>query len=216
MCSAVERPGSKIDWPTRDRSFARIVPWSSGRVRRLWRVVSGSCGAIIGDLDCSKQMPAYLQFTKAAQLLRNIPDAMGTNSSSHMASTQPPTYSTPRRSQRIWLTMPIHVSFEISDRLRRAEETSTLLVNAHGALILLSTEVTVGQRLTLANIRTAQKRECRQVMIGFRTSNMNEVGVELLEPFDGFWRALNPPRDWAQFREAWKQNVVTCGAKLQG
>ena len=89
-------------------------------------------------------------------------------------------------------------------------------MNAHGALILLSTEVTVGQRLTLADIRTAQKRECREVMIGFRTSNMNEVGVELLEPFDGFWPALNPPRDWAQFREAWKQNVVTCGAKLQG
>jgi hypothetical protein len=40
--------------------------------------------------------------------------------------------------------------------------------------------------------------------------------VELLRPFDGFWRALNPPRDWAQFREAWKQKVVTCGAKLPG
>lgn len=53
-------------------------------------------------------------------------------------------------------------------------------------------------------------------MIGRRTSNMNEVGAELLEPFDGFWRALNPPRDWAQFREARKQNVVTCGAKLKG
>jgi hypothetical protein len=139
---------------------------------------------------------------------------MGTNSSSHMAGTQPPTYSTPRRSQRIWLTMPIHVWSEVS--LRRAEETSTLLVNAHGALILLSTEVTVGQRLTLADIPTAQKRECREVMIGFLTSNMNQVGVGLFEPFDGFCRALNPPRAWAQFREAWKQNVVTCGAKLPG
>ena len=58
-------------------------------------------------------MHAYLQFTKAAQLFRNMPDTMGTNSSSHVASTQPPTYSTPRRSQRIWLAMPIHVSFEV-------------------------------------------------------------------------------------------------------
>jgi hypothetical protein len=55
----------------------------------------------------------------------------------------------------------------------------------------------------------------RVVMIGCRTSDMNEVGAELLEPFDGFWRALNPPRDRAQFREARKQNV-TCGAKLKG
>ena len=111
---------------------------------------------------------------------------MGRNSSSNMASTRPPTYSTPRPSQRIWLTMPIHVLFEVSDRLQRAGETSTLVVNAHGALILLTTEVTVGQRLTLADIRTEQKRECRVVMIGFRTSNVNEVGVELREPFDGF------------------------------
>jgi hypothetical protein len=95
-------------------------------------------------------MHAYLQCTKAAQLLRNMPDTMGTNSSSHMASTQPPRYSTPRRSQRIWLTMAIHVSFEVSNR-RRAEETSTLLVNAHGALILLNTEVTTEQRLTPAD-----------------------------------------------------------------
>jgi hypothetical protein len=81
------------------------------------------------------------------------------------------------------------------DRLRRPEETSTLLVKAHGALLLLSTEVTTEQRLTPADIGTEQKRECREVMIGFRTSNMNEVGVELLDPFDGFWQALNPPRD---------------------
>jgi hypothetical protein len=25
---------------------------------------------------------------------------------------------------------------------------------------------------------------------------MNEVAAELLEPFDGFWLALNPSRDW--------------------
>jgi hypothetical protein len=68
-------------------------------------------------------------------------------------------------------------------------------------------------RRSLADIRTEQKRECRVVMIGRRTSNVNEVGVELLDPFDGFWRALNPPRDWAQFREAQKQSVVTRGTK---
>jgi hypothetical protein len=120
MCRAVERPGAKIDWPTRDRSFARIVPWSSGRVRRLWRVVSGSCGAIIGDLDCSKQMHAYLQFTKAAQLLRNIPDTMGTNSSSHMASTQPPRYSTPRRIRQELGAVPRSVEAKM---LLRAEQS---------------------------------------------------------------------------------------------
>jgi len=112
--------------------------------------------------------------------------------------------------------MPIGALLVVSDRLQWAEETSPLVVNAHGALILLSTEVTVGQHLTLADVRTEQKRECRAVMIGCRTSDRNAVRAELLEPFEGFWRALNPPRDWAQFREAWKQNVVAGGAKLQG
>ena len=82
--------------------------------------------------------------------------------------------------------MPIGALLVVSDRLQWAEETSPLVVNAHGALILLSTEVTVGQHLTLADVRTEQKRACRAVMIGCRTSDRNAVRAELLEPFDGF------------------------------
>lgn len=52
--------------------------------------------------------------------------------------------------------MPKRGLLVVSDRPQWAEETSTLVVNAHGALILLSLEVTVGQHLTLADVRTEQ------------------------------------------------------------
>jgi hypothetical protein len=132
-----------------------------------------------------------------------------------MVSTQPAAYSVTRRSQRIWLTMPIRVSLNVADWLQWTEETSALVVNAHGALVLLSKEVQVGQSLTLSDVRTDQRRKCRVVMIGVRTANMNEVGVELLEPFNDFWRALDPPKGLAQFRETGEGSVVAGGTKLK-
>jgi len=59
-------------------------------------------------------------------------------------------------------------------------------------------------------------RKCRMVMIGARTANMNEVGVELLEPFNDFWRTHDPPKGSAQFREAGNGWVVeVTGTKLK-
>ena len=52
-------------------------------------------------------------------------------------------------------------------------------------------------------------------MIGARTAKMNEVGVELLEPLSGFWKALDPPKDWAQLRELDKGSLVIAGTKLK-
>jgi hypothetical protein len=82
------------------------------------------------------------------------------------------------------------------------EETSTLVVNAHGALILLNHEVAVGQTLTISDLRNGSERKCRVVMLGAKTSGMNEVGIELLQP--DFWRVPNAPSDWAQFANSGK------------
>lgn len=119
----------------------------------------------------------------------------------------PPVYTTPRRSRRIWLTMPIRVSCWLMERLAWTEETSTLVVNAHGALILLSHEVAVGQVLRIGRLRSDMERKCRVVMIGVKASGMYEVGIELLEPSNDFWRVDNPPSDWAQFATPGKVSV---------
>ena len=132
-----------------------------------------------------------------------------------MATTPPLTYITTRRSRRIWHTMPIRVSQVISGTLQWTEETSTLVVNAHGALILLQHEVTVGQALTISDMSTGIERKCRVVMSGSRTSGMTEVGVELLEPFNDFWRVIDPPRDWAEFRDAGSKSALVAGEKIK-
>ena len=48
--------------------------------------------------------------------------------------------------------MPIRVTFSIADELQWTEETSTLIVNTHGGLMLLSKEVQVGHDLALSDV----------------------------------------------------------------
>lgn len=115
-------------------------------------------------------------------------------------NSQPTTFAIPRRSRRIWFTMPIRISLFVDEQLQWEEETSTLVVNAHGALILLNHEVAAGQVLSIADLGSAEQRKCRVVMLGARTSGMTEVGIELLEPVAHFWRVSNPPPDWAPYQ----------------
>ena len=95
--------------------------------------------------------------------------------------------------------MPIRISLFVDEQLQWEEETSTLVVNAHGALILLNHVVSTGHVLTIGDLGSAEQRKCRVVMLGARTSGMSEVGIEFLEPFANFWRVRTPPPDWAAF-----------------
>lgn len=105
--------------------------------------------------------------------------------------------SSVRRSQRVPLKIAIVVSGECRFRVPFYQETRTLLANAHGALILLRTTVTVGQFLTLKNIRTQQERGCRVVSVLSKASAPAEVGVEFLRPCPRFWNLSSPPPDWS-------------------
>jgi len=59
-----------------------------------------------------------------------------------------------RRSQRVLMTIPVRVSGKTGAGSPFEEETHTRAISAHGALILMSTPVYRGQRLTLSNIQT--------------------------------------------------------------
>ena len=124
-----------------------------------------------------------------------------------------PQYSIPRRSRRVWFTMAIRISSAASGNSLWIEESSTLVVNAHGALILLCREVAVGQVLKISDLKIGAERKCRVVMVGARCAGAAEVGIELLEPFADFWRAPNPPQDWAQFRVAANHELSATGIK---
>src|SRR6202045_805606 len=65
-----------------------------------------------------------------------------------------------RRSQRVLMTIPVRVSGQMGVGLPFEEETQTKAISAHGALILISTQVYRGQRLTLSNVQTNAALEC--------------------------------------------------------
>jgi hypothetical protein len=76
------------------------------------------------------------------------------------------------------------------------EETQTRAISAHGALILVSTQVYRGQRLTLSNVQTKAALECVVAHIEKYQSSQPQVGVEFMLPNPIFWHVAFPPKDW--------------------
>lgn len=101
-----------------------------------------------------------------------------------------------RRSQRILLTVPIVISGTLSNSAPFSERASTLIVNAHGALIQLRERVLVGQQLRMRNSTTNEEIVCTVVDINPGNASMSEVGVEFSVPCPHFWRVSFPPTDW--------------------
>src|SRR5216683_7949360 len=101
-----------------------------------------------------------------------------------------------RRSQRVLMTIPVRVSGQISVGLPFAEETHTRAISAHGALILVSTQVHRGQRLTLSNVQTKAALECVVAHIDRHHREHPQVGVEFMLPNPMFWHVAFPPKDW--------------------
>src|SRR5260370_58892 len=101
-----------------------------------------------------------------------------------------------RRSQRVLMTIPVRVSGQSGPGLPFEEDTHTRAISAHGALLLVSTQVYRGQRLTLSNVQTKAALECVVAHIDRRQSNQPQVGVEFVLPNPMFWHVAFPPKDW--------------------
>jgi hypothetical protein len=101
-----------------------------------------------------------------------------------------------RRSQRILLSLRVGVSGKRTNGRTFNEETSTLVVNAHGCLILLKEPVDAGQDLTLTHSRTAEAVSCTVKSVGASSSGGVEVGIEFNGANPKFWRVSFPPEDW--------------------
>jgi len=101
-----------------------------------------------------------------------------------------------RRSMRVLLSVPIQVSGKTSAGKDFQEETRTLVVNAHGALISLAAPVSPDQKITVANNATHQTMECRVVYLGNAQGGKTQMGVEFVKPSRVFWQIDFPPDDW--------------------
>jgi PilZ domain len=101
-----------------------------------------------------------------------------------------------RRSKRVVLRLPIQVRWTPPGDIAITEETTTLVVNAHGALISLAMKVKPGTRIFVRNRAVADDKECRVVRIQEKHAGKSEVGVEFLRPDAKFWGLEFPPDDW--------------------
>src|SRR6267154_932802 len=99
-----------------------------------------------------------------------------------------------RRSQRVLMTIPVRVSGQNVLGSPFEEETHTRAISAHGALILVSTRVYRGQRLTLSNVQAKAALECVVAHIDRHQSDHPQVGVEFMLPNPMFWHVAFPPK----------------------
>ena len=114
-----------------------------------------------------------------------------------------------RRSQRVLMTIPVRVSGQNGVGLPFEEETHTRAISAHGGLILLSTQVNRGQRLTLLNVQTKAALECVVAHIDRHQGGHPQVGVEFLLPNPVFWHVAFPPKDWTPRHPDAKSHLKT-------
>ena len=101
-----------------------------------------------------------------------------------------------RRSQRVLMQIGVQVSGNDAQGKYFREDTDTLAINAHGALILLTARITTGSMLKLRHNSTKDEQECHVVFLGPVRGEKAEIGLEFAAPRPQFWRVTFPPEDW--------------------
>jgi len=71
-----------------------------------------------------------------------------------------------------------------------------MVVNAHGALIMLAAKVSQGQALELKSPSHPETQSCKVVYIGPTVQGQTQVGVEFTKPAPHFWHVAFPPENW--------------------
>lgn len=106
-------------------------------------------------------------------------------------------YDSPeRRSQRVMLKAPVVILTRGAENKTMFEETRTVTVNIHGAMIVSRLKFEAGQIIRLHNSGTGKEAPCRVVYVSPRQAENREVGIEFIEPRPQFWRISFPPADW--------------------
>jgi hypothetical protein len=101
-----------------------------------------------------------------------------------------------RRSQRLFLQVRVVVEWKLASKSPSSEETHTIVVNAHGALVEMGVSLDQGQVVTLLNVRTSEKAECAVKLVTRAEPKKFNTALEFTNPNPGFWRISFPPDDW--------------------
>jgi hypothetical protein len=102
-----------------------------------------------------------------------------------------------RRSTRIDYEVPVVLSGRDAAGQTFREETTTLIVNFHGAKVRTSRQVLVGMMVTVENVRSGQggKAVCVQVHEVEPGAMTHAIALQLVHP-GNIWGVENPPADW--------------------
>jgi hypothetical protein len=111
-----------------------------------------------------------------------------------------------RRSQRLFLQVRVLIEGQIASKPNFAEESHTVVVNAHGALVEMSVPPDQGRTVTLKNVQTNEKQESKVILVTAGESGKFNVALEFTGPNPGFWNVTFPPDNWSIRHPDGKQN----------
>ena len=94
---------------------------------------------------------------------------------------------TPRRSGRVFHKMRVRAQGRGHDGRKFNESCETVVVNAHGGLLVLKHEIDNDEILVLTNPLTQEEQECRVVYQGDLNDRGQRIGIEFLTPAPRFW-----------------------------
>jgi len=94
----------------------------------------------------------------------------------------------PRSTTRISLHVPVLVYGWSKNDGSFHEETSTILINASGALVPLTAKVALGDTVFLVNQSTQREQECRVAYLGSDAKGKQRAGIAFVQPVPNFWR----------------------------
>jgi hypothetical protein len=101
-----------------------------------------------------------------------------------------------RRSARVLLDVPLVIWGESPDQQAFREETFTVTVSAHGALVMLAAKVSLGQRVVLRKLTDTAEIRGKIAFRGMPYAGLRQVGIELDRPSPEFWPVHQAPQDW--------------------
>jgi hypothetical protein len=112
-----------------------------------------------------------------------------------MASTT--TFTKDRRSSRVFMRLKVVLAGKDRNRKRFREACETIVINAHGALLVLTHSLDDDAQLVVTNPFTQEEQECRVVYLGDDSGDGQRVGIEFLTPAPHFWGMEFSQPDWS-------------------
>ena len=102
-----------------------------------------------------------------------------------------------RRSQRLFIQVPVVLEGRPANKAPFKETTRTIVVNAQGALVETRTAFNLNQIVSLTNSRTNETTECAVKMVTPSEAGILHAALEFTKPNPAFWRISFPPEDWS-------------------